>query len=218
VSAGMGEPRVLPAGDRALLLAPGEQDDLDGWVDLLRGAEVPGMQDFLPAAETLLVTLEAGAETGAVERALRELLATSSATRASTDAAAEEVVIPVRYNGEDLADVADLLGVGVDEVIARHTGQVWRCRFIGFTAGFGYLTAPDAQLTVPRRAQSRTAVPPGAVGLADAYSAVYPRRAPGGWQLIGSTDEAMWDLSRSRPALLAAGTRVRFVAVSGCCR
>lgn len=214
MSAGMGEPRILPAGDRALLLAPGEQDDLDGWVDLLRGAEVPGVQDFLPAAETLLVTLEAGTETGKVERALRELLATSSATGAAT-AAAEEVVIPVRYDGEDLADVAHLLGIGVDEVIARHTGQVWRCRFIGFTAGFGYLTASEANLAVPRRQQSRTAVPSGAVGLADAYSAVYPRRAPGGWQLIGTTDEAMWDLSRPRPALLAAGARVRFVAVSG---
>lgn len=215
MNAASGEPRILPAGDRALLLAPGEPDDLDGWVDLLRGADVPGMQDFLPAAQTLLVTLEAGAETGAVERALRELLAAPSATRAATDAAEDEVDIPVRYDGADLADVAHLLGIGVEEVIARHTGQVWRCRFIGFTAGFGYLTAPEAGLTVPRRQQSRTAVPPGAVGLADAYSAVYPRRAPGGWQLIGSTDAAMWDLGRPRPALLAAGTRVRFVAVSG---
>jgi allophanate hydrolase subunit 1 len=64
---------------------------------------------------------------------------------------------------------------------------------------------------VPRRAQSRTAVPAGSVGLADRYSAVYPRRAPGGWQLIGTTDVAMWDLGRPQSALLAPGTRVRFV-------
>ena len=54
-------------------------------------------------------------------------------------------------------------------------------------------------------------MPAGAVALADGYSAVYPRRAPGGWQLIGTTDTVMWDLDRPRPALLAAGTRVRFV-------
>lgn len=215
MSSGTGGLRILPAGDRALLLAPGRRDDLDGWVDRLRGAQLSGMQDFLPAAETLLITLEAGADIGAVERALRELLATSAATRPMAEDAAQELVIPVRYDGEDLADVAGLLDIGVEEVIARHTGAVWRCRFIGFTAGFGYLTAPDAQLTVPRRRQSRTAVPPGAVGLADAYSAVYPRRAPGGWQLIGTTDEAMWDLNWPRPALLAAGARVRFEAVSG---
>ena len=64
---------------------------------------------------------------------------------------------------------------------------------------------------MPRRQQSRTAVPPGSVALADGYSAVYPRRAPGGWQLIGSTEVPMWDLDRPRPALLSPGTRVRFV-------
>ena len=67
---------------------------------------------------------------------------------------------------------------------------------------------------VPRRQQSRTAVPPGAVALADGYSAIYPRRAPGGWQLIGSTEAPMWDLDRPRPALLAPGTRVRFVVAA----
>jgi allophanate hydrolase subunit 1 len=70
-------------------------------------------------------------------------------------------------------------------------------------------------LVVPRRRQSRTSVPGGAVALADGYSAVYPRRAPGGWQLIGTTDLAMFDLSRPQPALLSPGTRVRFVREDG---
>jgi allophanate hydrolase subunit 1 len=54
-------------------------------------------------------------------------------------------------------------------------------------------------------------VPAGAVALADGYSAVYPRRSPGGWQLIGTTDAPMWDLGRAHPALLVPGTLVRFV-------
>jgi len=206
--------RILPAGDRALLLAPGDHHDLDGFVDLLRGADLAGMQDFLPAAETVLVTLEAGAQAAAVERDLRQLLTASSSTRSGPADTADEVTIPVRYDGADLDDVARLLDISVEEVIARHTGQWWRCRFIGFTAGFGYLASTGAGLVVPRRQQSRTAVPPGAVALADGYSAIYPRRAPGGWQLIGSTEAPMWDLDRPRPALLAPGTRVRFVVAA----
>jgi allophanate hydrolase subunit 1 len=66
-------------------------------------------------------------------------------------------------------------------------------------------------LAVPRRTESRTAVPAGAVALADGYSAVYPRRSPGGWQIIGTTGLALWDLNRPEPALLHPGTRVQFV-------
>ncbi|HEY5858314.1 MAG TPA: allophanate hydrolase subunit 1 [Aldersonia sp.] len=212
--------RLLPAGDRALLLAPGGHDDLAGIVDVLRGAELPGMADFLPAAETVLVTLDADADAGAVERALRGLLADPAPTASvaddraeavTHDRSADEVTIEVRYDGPDLEDVARLLGIGVDDVIAEHTGRVWRCRFIGFAAGFGYLESDRPGLSVPRRDSSRTAVPRGAVALADGYSAVYPRRSPGGWQLIGTTDAALWDLDRPHPALLSPGTRVRFV-------
>jgi KipI family sensor histidine kinase inhibitor len=204
--------RILPAGDRALLLTPGDREDLDGLVDLLRGADLTGMQDLLPAAETVLVTLAAGADAETVERELRQLLATAPTTRSGSEDTGDPLIIPVRYDGADLDDVARLLDISVEELVARHTGRIWRCRFIGFTAGFGYLASPGWGLSVPRRQQSRASVPPGSVGLADGYSAVYPRRAPGGWQLIGSTDVPMWDLGRPRPALLSPGTLVRFVA------
>ncbi len=207
--------RILPAGDRALLVVPpAPAEQLSGLVDRLRGAGLSDVQDFLPAAETVLVVLQPGADAAAVERDLRRLAASAPAA-ADIGAETEEVTVPVRYDGADLDQVAGLLDVSVEEVVARHTDRVWRCRFIGFTAGFGYLESDGANLSVPRRAQSRTAVPAGAVALADGYSAVYPRRAPGGWQLIGSTELAMWDLARPRPALLTAGTRVRFVAVEG---
>ena len=55
--------------------------------------------------------------------------------------------------------------------------------------------------------------PAGSVGLAGEYSGVYPRSSPGGWQLIGRTDAALWDPARTPPALLAPGTWVRFEAV-----
>jgi allophanate hydrolase subunit 1 len=54
-------------------------------------------------------------------------------------------------------------------------------------------------------------VPPGSVGLAGEFSGIYPRESPGGWQLIGRTELATFDLSREPTSLLRPGVRVRFV-------
>jgi KipI family sensor histidine kinase inhibitor len=204
--------RILPAGDRALLVAPAAGEDLASFVDQLREELPSGVQDIIAAAETVLVTLAGPADEAAVRAHLQELFSLSRNRTVSREVAEGEVVtIPVRYDGEDLEEVAGWLGLTVPEVVAAHTGAVWRCAFIGFAPGFGYLESSDARLVVPRRRQSRTRVDAGAVALADGYTAVYPRPTPGGWQLIGTTDLAMWDLARRPPALLQPGTRVRFV-------
>src|SRR6201999_2860025 len=122
----------------------------------------------------------------------------------------EPVTIPVRYGGEDLDDVAGAVGLSPEAVVAAHTGQTWTVAFTGFAPGFGYLVGEHDALTVGRRDVSRTRVPARAVGLAGAFSGVYPRESPGGWQLIGSTDATLWDLDHDPPALLTPGTRVRF--------
>jgi biotin-dependent carboxylase-like uncharacterized protein len=123
------------------------------------------------------------------------------------------VVIEAVYDGEDLAEVGRLTGLGPDGVVAAHTGQVWTVAFGGFAPGFGYMVGENQSLEVPRRSSPRTAVPAGSVALAGNYSAVYPRKSPGGWQLIGRTTARMWDLSREQPALAAPGDRVQFKAV-----
>jgi allophanate hydrolase subunit 1 len=50
------------------------------------------------------------------------------------------------------------------------------------------------------------------VGLAGSWCGVYPTESPGGWRLLGRTETRLWDPERSEPALLAPGTRVRFVS------
>ena len=156
------ELRILPAGDRALLLAPGDR----------RGSRRAGR----PVARRRSrrdAGLPPGSRDGAGhprgrrrrrDRRARPAAATDcghATTRSGPEDTGDEVIIPVRYDGADLDDVARLLDISVEEVVARHTGRVWRCRFIGFTAGFGYLASPDAGLSVPRRQQSRTSVPAG---------------------------------------------------------
>jgi len=201
--------RFLSCGREAVLV---EVDDLDAALSLyagLRAAALPGVVDLVPAARTVLIRLDPAQTSPA---AVRAATATIELT-AAEDRVAGTVEIPVSYDGPDLADVAEHLGVGPAEVIARHTGTPWTVAFAGFSPGFGYLTGGDPGLNVPRRASPRTRIPAGSVALAGQYSGVYPHDSPGGWQLIGRTEERMWDLGRPEPALLVPGTHVIFKAV-----
>ena len=202
--------RVLPSGSTALLV---ELDDLDAVLALHAALEADrhhGVVDLVPAARTVLVVVDPGATTlAAVEAALRRV--TPRPGRRGSD---ELFELPVVYDGEDLGDVAAHLGVDPAEVVRRHTGTEWTVAFSGFAPGFGYL-APDGEpWDIPRRDSPRTKVPPGSVALAGGFSGVYPRESPGGWQLIGRTDVAVFDVTRDPAALLRPGVRVRFVDAS----
>lgn len=125
-------------------------------------------------------------------------------------AAGPQVEIPVIFDGPDVADVARHWGVGAGDVGRIVTSAELTVAFCGFAPGFAYLGGLGRE--VPRRQTPRTAVPTGAVGLAGEYAGVYPRRSPGGWQIIGTAvDVLLWDVAREPAALLAPGTRVRFV-------
>ncbi|PXY19968.1 allophanate hydrolase [Prauserella sp. PE36] len=198
--------RVLPCADSGLLV---ELDDLDQVRALHAALEADppeGVTDFVPAARTLLLRLDpAAADMAGIEQAVRSVRPGEVSTRES-----ELLRIPVVYDGADLEEVAILTGLTEREVVEEHTGTEWTVAFGGFAPGFGYLTGGSPRLEVPRRAESRTRVPVGAVGLAGTFSGVYPRESPGGWQLIGRTELRMWDVDRDPPALLRPGVRVRF--------
>lgn len=116
------------------------------------------------------------------------------------------------YDGADLAVVAAAWGTDTAEVVRRHQDVEFVAAFCGFAPGFAYLAGLPESLAVPRLDTPRTRVPAGSVALAGAWCGVYPTASPGGWQLIGHTGATLWDVARSEPALLAPGTRVRFVA------
>jgi KipI family sensor histidine kinase inhibitor len=199
----------LRCGREALLA---EVDDLDAALALyaaLRAAALPGVVDLVPAARTVLIKIDPAVTSPA---AVREATA-GLRIDAQREAGSGTVEIPVRYDGPDLAEVAERTGLSPDEVVALHTGSRWTVAFAGFVPGFGYLTGGDPRLDVPRRDSPRTRIPAGSVGLAGRFSGVYPSDSPGGWQLIGSTTERMWDLDRPEPALLVPGVEVIFKAV-----
>ncbi|WP_431711261.1 carboxyltransferase domain-containing protein [Glutamicibacter uratoxydans] len=195
-------------GSTGLLI---ELSDLDSVLALhatLQTDPLLGQRDVLAAAQTVLLTTDSAHSA----RAAEQLIAQLALNTAPADTG-ELVTVDVTYDGADLTEVAELTGLSIEAVIKAHTTQQWTAAFGGFVPGFAYLMGENDSLNVPRRNTPRTAVPAGSVALAGAYSAVYPRQSPGGWQLLGHTNTPMWDLSRENPALIRPQDRVQFRAV-----
>jgi KipI family sensor histidine kinase inhibitor len=199
--------RFLPVNGNTLLV---ELDNLEQTLALLASLKktpITGIEEMVPAARTILVQWRPSAcSRAALVQAISQRDVSARAARDGT-----LIEIPVDYSGEDLAEVAGLLGITPEEVIRRHTGSTYSVAFTGFAPGFAYLSGGHPSLNVPRRSTPRTRIPAGAVGLAGTFSGVYPQASPGGWQIIGVTPSAMWDLARAVPALLQPGFRVKFV-------
>ncbi|MFJ4109827.1 5-oxoprolinase subunit B/C family protein [Oerskovia enterophila] len=227
---------VRPYGDRALMVDLPGLDEVHALAAALRARRVQGVADVVPAARTVLVLLDDVATTADLGRVEGEVRAAWASVARRADGGtgvashaggpggvtpgedvgpgeAAVVEIPVVYDGEDLPDVAAWSGLSVAEVVARHTGREYVVAFGGFMPGFGYLSEVDPAIAAPRLATPRTRVPAGSVAIAGDLTAVYPRATPGGWRLLGRTDVELFDVDRDPPALLTAGTRVRFRAV-----
>lgn len=207
--------RVLPYGDRALLLEVADTAAAVTLADRLRDdAEVRGLAaEIVPGARTVLLVARMGVS-------LERLRAVVPAETVASDFDPRRIrrvrqEIPVVYDGPDLEWVAEHTGLGVAGVIAAHTAGDWQVAFGGFAPGFAYLAGGDPRLAVPRLDRPRPTVPAGSVGLAGDFCGVYPRPSPGGWRLIGRTDAVLWDLAREEPALLVPGATVRFRQVDG---
>ena len=201
---------VLDYGDQALLLQFDSTADVLAWAAALREAALPGVLDIVPASRTVLLKLDGSRYQSTVRRRLRTLRVAPDTVSAVPPE--EPTVIDVVYDGAALAEVADRTGLTTAQVINAHTATPWQVGFGGFAPGFAYLVGGDPRLAVQRRSEPRSAVPAGAVGLADEFTGIYPRRSPGGWQLIGHTDVVLWDIDRPNPALLTPGMWVQFRA------
>jgi inhibitor of KinA len=222
--------RVLPLGDASLLIELGHSIDpatherVRCAFDALSTAAIPGVIDIVPAYTGVAVhydpvafARDAGTrELTPYDRIRRAVVAVLDAADADPATPGPVVDIPVRYGGEygpDLDYVARHAGMPAAEVVALHASVEYTVYMIGFTPGFPYLGGLPARLATPRRASPRQAVPAGSVGIAGSHTGVYPLRTPGGWQIIGRTDERLFRPELDPPTLLRIGDRVRFVDV-----
>lgn len=207
-----------PLGDFALVLNFGAERSsqllgrIHSTAAALGQANIPSVQDIVPAYLSIAVFYDS------LERSYADISAELVAFcgrggRLDGHASSREHVLPTRYDGVDLAEVAGATGLTTEEVIARHTGRAYRVDIMGFVPGFAYMSELDASLALPRRAQPRPRIAAGSVAIAGPQTAVYPLVTPGGWHIIGTTDVVMFDPQRLEPALLRAGDTVRFERV-----
>lgn len=176
-----------------------------GSAALLRGRRLPGVLDVVSAARTVLVRCDSPA----AARQARAILSQGGPTPAASAAGTLHTFNTV-YDGADLAEAAELAGLGAEALVRWHAGQEWVAAFGGFAPGFMYLSPVERALDIARKATPRTVVPAGSVAVGGGFSAIYPGPSPGGWQLLGRCAENLWDTTRAQPALVQPGDRIRF--------
>ncbi|HUS14213.1 MAG TPA: 5-oxoprolinase subunit PxpB [Chloroflexia bacterium] len=216
-------PTIQPFGDSALLITFGEVIDvalnarvhaLAAAVQTRRNAGDARWGVPVPAYSTLLAPYDAGAATYPIMLADIEKILRTGESGGAPPGGNETVEIAVRYggaDGPDLEEVAATKGLSPAELVALHTGTLYRVFMLGFAPGFAYLGPLPPELITSRRATPRPRVPAGSVAIAGTQTGVYPLATPGGWNLIGRTDAALWDPTHDPPTLLRPGQLVRFV-------
>jgi inhibitor of KinA len=226
--------RVVPLGDRALLIQLGSAIDEETHRQVravsarLASHPPPGLIELVPAFASVGVHydparvpndrtgLGRGVARSAYVRFAEAVHAALTNLGDEPLPASRTFEIPVRYGGDegpDLAVVANAHGLTVEEVVQLHTGASYRVYMLGFAPGFAYLGGLPAVLATPRRDEPRTVVPAGSVGIGGSQTGIYPLVSPGGWQIIGRTSVSLFDPRRTPPTLLAMGDVVRFRAI-----
>jgi inhibitor of KinA len=212
--------RFVCASDQTLLVSFGDEITRETHQQVLALAAslqdepIVGTLNIHPAYCSLLIKFDLRRTTREqIEREVRQRI-----PRVDPAAAVprRQVEIPVCYGGDfgpDLASLAELRRLSIEELIRLHSQSAYTVYFLGFVPGFAYLgTVPEA-ITAPRLASPRRRVEAGSVGIAGRQTGIYPCPVPGGWQLIGRTPLSMFRTDRDPMALLACGDEVRFLPI-----
>lgn len=208
-----------PLGDRGITIRLGDgisaelSDTVVEHARAVSDAAIRGVTDVVPSYSSFGVFYDPLAVSFADLSVRLESVLSDVLPGAAPLSEGRLIRIPVVYNGEDLDDVRRRTRLTVSQIVDIHSSREYRVFVVGFVPGFAYLGPLDPRLMVPRRESPRKRVPAGSVAIAEAQTGVYPSETPGGWNIIGTTAEKMFDVTRDEPALLRVGDRVRFEPV-----
>lgn len=215
----MDSPLFLDAGEAALVVEFGRSVDpavhdrvmvLDA---ALAAAPPAGVQELVPTYRSLMIhydplVIRRAALVAAVEGAL--------AQGGETPAAPRHWAVPCCYDlphGEDLEEVARVLGLTRDQAIAQHLAGRYRLYMYGFAPGYAYLGGLAETLAISRRATPRPPHPAGAVMIGGGLCGIATFPMPTGWYVLGRTPERLYAPARTETFLLQPGDVLRFEPV-----
>ena len=172
--------------------------------DLPALARIPGVVNLHPAYDSVLIVFNPILTTHqALQQAARQIPDTPAKQ-------GRHHLIPVNYNGPDLASLASHHNISPERVIELHAAARYTVAFLGFVPGFAYLEGLPAALHPPRLPAPRKLVPAGSLGIAGSQTGIYPAATPGGWQLIGHTAIELFNPANEPMSLLQPGDTVTF--------
>ena len=211
----------MPVGDQALVIEFGDHIKpecnarVHSLTHALDSSTPTGVVAVIPTYRSLLIQYDASlVGYNDLANQLRDIDANSHDHEILTN---RIVHLPTMYGlefGPDLEFVAQHSGLSAEEVIRVHATTDYLVYMVGFTPGFPYLGGMSDQIATPRLETPRNSIPAGSVGIAESQTGVYPIDTPGGWGILGRTPLKLFDTSRERPSLIAAGDYVRFVPLS----
>ena len=172
----------------------------------------PEIREAVPGVNNLMLTF---ASPPADLRPLQERLLAAWEDAEPLPLQGRVIELPVVYGGDGgphLADVIAHTGLGVDELVDRHTAPLYPVYAIGSHPGYCYLGGMDERIATPRRKAPVLSIPGGSVSIGGKQTGVSASPGPSGWNTIGRTSACFFDPARSPPALLAPGDTIRFRA------
>lgn len=219
--------KIVPQGDRSMLLVFGDQINIDIGHQcataalVLRAANIRGISDIVPTFNSVALHYQPRLFGSSISfRSLAneiDKLLGKTFEQAPAPASTRQIDIPVCYggvHGPDLAHVASHCQLSEADVIRLHSQEPAYVFMLGFAPGAPYIGMHDSRLAIGRRDTPRTDVPAGSVAIANLQTMIYPNLSPGGWHIIGATPLTLFDPTQEPATLLAPGDTVRFVPIS----
>ncbi len=213
-------PRFLPAGESALVvefgatIEPVLNDKVRAFDRALAAAAIPGIVEAVPTYRSLMIHFDPRRlATKALIAELRKLRIGPGAADAP-----KHWLIPACYeppHAEDLIEVAAVLGLAPERVVALHAGAEYRVYMFGFAPGYAFLGGLPAELNISRRPKPRPPVPQGSLLIAGGQALIANRPMPTGWYNLGATPALLFDPKRNPPVGLDLGDRISFTPIDG---
>jgi KipI family sensor histidine kinase inhibitor len=209
-------PKFLDAGESALVVEFGRSVDpaLSDRVlalDAALAADPPeGLRELVPTYRSLMIHYDPLK----LDRA-RLVAQVEGALAAPSWVARSGVLwtLPCCYappHGEDLAEMAGLLGLTADRAAELHAAGRYRVYMYGFSPGFTYLGGLPEPLAISRRPRPRPPHDSRAVLVGGGLCAVAHFAMPTGWYVVGRTPERLYAHERSSTFLFEPGDSLCF--------